>query len=297
MTTTEFITLGTAGGPVPKANRVAPCHAVVRGDHAILVDCGEGAMRQLRRIGVDFRDLHDIVLTHHHFDHIGSLFACIGINMMMQRKTPLSIYGPPGTARIVEGLCRACDVPCEIGFGIEGQDFPHPRGWVKVTEFGDGDSVTIGDVRVTGCENTHYRPEAEIGQPGPVSLSLRFDAPDRSIVFTGDTGPCGAVERLARGADLLVGELMDIEGTMDRVRRQNPHMTPARIEAMARHMAAHHLTPEDLGDMAARAGVAKVVAVHIPLETITPATAPAYVARVASRFSGEIVIAEDLDRF
>ncbi|MEQ8166616.1 MAG: MBL fold metallo-hydrolase, partial [Alphaproteobacteria bacterium] len=36
-------------------------------------------MTQLRRVGVEFRTVDHIVLTHHHFDHIGSLFACIGL--------------------------------------------------------------------------------------------------------------------------------------------------------------------------------------------------------------------------
>jgi len=44
---TTFITLGTAGGPVPKLHRAAPAHAITYGDRVILIDCGEGAMQQL----------------------------------------------------------------------------------------------------------------------------------------------------------------------------------------------------------------------------------------------------------
>ena len=58
----------------------------------------------------------------------------------------------------------------------------------------------IDDVRVSCCENTHYRPEAELGQEGPVSLSYRFDTPDRSILFTGDTDPAGAWTASLRGS-------------------------------------------------------------------------------------------------
>ena len=68
---TTFITLGTAGGPVPKLHRAAPAHAITYGDRVILIDCGEGAMQQLMRVGIDFRRIDKVILSHHHFDHIG----------------------------------------------------------------------------------------------------------------------------------------------------------------------------------------------------------------------------------
>lgn len=294
---TGFITLGTAGGPVPKLNRAQPAHAIVRGDLTILVDCGDGAMGQLMRAGIDFRNVHHIILSHHHFDHIGGLFACLGKNMMLQRTQPLRIYGPKGTKKIVEGLCMASDVPCEVGFGIPGKGLPHPRDFVDVDEIEPNETLQIEDVRISCCENTHYRAETEFGKEGAVSLSLRFDAPDRSFVFTGDTGPCNAVVALASNADILFGEVMDVDATMDGVCKKNPHMTADRIEAMAKHMKEHHLIPEQLGDLAREANVGQVVAVHIPLDSITPETAPEYVAKIASQFDGPISISEDLTRY
>jgi ribonuclease BN (tRNA processing enzyme) len=294
---TKFITLGTAGGPVPKLHRAAPSHAITRGERVILIDCGEGTMQQLMRAGIDFRRVHKIILTHHHFDHIGSLFTCLGINMMLQRKEPITIYGPPGTRQIVEGLAMACDVPNQIGFGVKGQSFPHPRDFVQVEEITSDSTFRIDDIDITCCENTHYRPENELGTEGPVSLSLRFDAPDRSIVFTGDTGPCRAVEQLAKGAQLLVGEMMLAEQVIAQLQSKNPHMTPERIAMMGKHLHHHHLSPAELGELAARAGVAQVVAVHIPLDSITPDSAPDFAVQISARFSGAVSIANDLDPF
>lgn len=45
-------------------------------------------------------------------------------------------------------------------------------------------------------------------------LGRRFDTPDRSFVFTGDTGPSDAVTKLAEGADVLVTEVGEIESMM-----------------------------------------------------------------------------------
>lgn len=291
---TTFITLGTSGGPMPNPLRAQPAHLLCHADGHVLLDCGEGAIDQIGRAGIDFREVHDVVLTHHHFDHIGSLFACLGRNMMLQRQQPLNIFGPAGTELIVERLCAACDVPQEIGFGVPGQVLPHPRDFVTVTEIAPGDAVRFGAVRMTCCENTHYRTEDKLGQDGYLSLSLRFDAPDRSICLSGDTGPCGAVEEFAKGVDLFIGELMDFDLVMRRLRATSPDVPKERLETMLNHLAPHHLTPEQLGEMAARAGAKHLVAVHLPKGVCTPDNAETYAARVRAVFAGKVSIGADL---
>jgi ribonuclease BN (tRNA processing enzyme) len=294
---TTFITLGTGGGPMQQEGRAQPAHLLQTGGRSILIDCGEGAVTQMKRAGVEYRDVDHVFLTHHHFDHIGSLFALLGLNMMTQRPRPLTVYGPPGTASVIAGLVAACDVPNDIGFGIPGQQLPHPRDFVAVREIVPGDEVEIDALRVSCCENTHYRGEAAHGSAGHLSLSLRFDAPDRSVCVTGDTGPCTAVETLAQGVDLFVGEMMDVDLTMSRVRAANPQMPEARVAMIAAHLGQHHLSPEDLGEMAARAGAQALVAVHFAPGMVTPQSAPGYLARVSAVFEGEVHLSEDLGRY
>lgn len=287
-------TLGTAGGPMQNPDRAQPAFLLMNGTRPVLIDCGDGAMRQLKRAGIEFRDVAEIFLTHHHFDHIGGLFACLGVNMMTMRRDPLTIHGPAGTAQILDGLFAGCDVPQAIGFGVAGQVMPHPRDFVKVREIQPGEVLTTGGMQVTACENTHYRAEAKFGQQGPISLSYRFDMPDRSVVLTGDTGECHALEELARGADLLISEMADLDLTMQRVRERNALMPDAQIDKIREHLASHHLSPEQVGDLAARAAVAQVVAVHFAPGVAAPETAPSYAARIAARFNGRVEIASDL---
>ncbi|MGH1465956.1 MAG: MBL fold metallo-hydrolase [Cognatishimia sp.] len=202
----------------------------MRRNHSILVDCGEGAFRQLMLAGIDLRHVDEIFLSHHHFDHIGSLFAGLGVNMMLHRRTPLAIYGPPGTREFVGHLIRAYDFPHSIGFGVAGQTLMHPRDFVAVQDVVPGDQIEVGDIRVTFCENTHYRSEDKFSEEGPISQSLRFDTPDRSMVFTDDTGPCKALEAFTYGADLLVGELIDVDRVVKRMGKQHPDLPAEEIE-------------------------------------------------------------------
>lgn len=297
MPSTKFITLGTAGGPTPKPHRMPPAHAVAYDGGTILVDCGEGAFQQLRRAGFDPKQVHELFITHHHFDHIGSLFACLGLNMMMHRDKPMNIYGPPGTSEILEHLIAACDIPQATGYGVPGQTLPHPRDFIVSRDIQPGDVFDIDGTRISCCENTHYRSEDQFGNKGPVSLSYRFDMPDRSMVFTGDTGPCRALEDLAKGADLLVGELFDADIVVNHLRARNPDMSDKALQQMSQHFTEHHLTPEDLGELASRAGVKQLVAVHIPFHTKSAGEDAKYVKRISAKFSGSVTISEDLAEY
>ena len=89
------------------------------------------------------------------------------------------------------------------------------------------------------------------------ALAYRFDTPGGSVVFSGDTGPCDNVRRLAAGADVLVHEAIDLEWMAERVN----HL-PNR-DAVMGHLGRAHCPPEDAGRIAAQAGVRTLVLSHL----------------------------------
>ena len=285
-----WVELGTQSGPIPSPTRSEPAHLLLWHDQAVLIDAGDGASRQLARAHVDLGAVKTVFLSHLHFDHTGGLFAFLG--MRYQGSGPgcstVTIYGPPGTKRLVEGL-RAAIQP---GAGLSPMAPPD----VNVVELSDGAKVSLGDIDVTAAANTHYNLWNGAGAK-PVALSYRFTLPDRSIVYTGDTGPSPAVEKLARGADLLVSEIMDADTALAAIERKYPLVPGLAFSFVREHFTKEHLLPDQVGLLAARAGVHALVLTHFGGDANDSRQIARLTQTIATRYKGPIRFANDLDRF
>ena len=293
-----FITLGTMGGPVASPDRSQPSNAIVQEGLVYLVDAGDGSVQQLARAGLRLRQVKAVFLSHLHADHTGGLSALLSLRNQTTLTERLAIYGPPGTRDLVNGIVASMQPAARAGYGIPGQSWQSPAESVAVIELEDGGRAEVGAMIVTAAQNTHYdfAPGSEEDRLYK-SLSFRFDLPGRSIVYTGDTGPSSAVEALARGADLLVSEMIDLPNTMATVARNSPDMTPDAKGRLEQHLSTHHLTPEAVGQLAASAGVKAVVVTHFAGGTPNAEANQSYVAQIRSHFSGPVTLANDLDRF
>jgi len=293
----SFLTLGTHGGPVSDSRRSQPANALVVGQAVYLVDAGDGAVQQLARAGLSLAAVRAVFISHIHIDHTGGLFAVLGLRHQMGSTGKLLVYGPPGIKAMVEGLVAAIVPEAQSGYGIAGEDYVPPQGTVEVVELRDGASVKLDGFTVTVAENSHYSfvkgsdMDRRFG-----SVSFRFNLPDRSIVYTGDTGPSDAVTGLARNADLLVTELADPAFAETFVAR-GPGPQPKRAREMHDHMVNHHISPDQVGQMAARARVHRVVITHLVAGRDPNIDTAPFVAGVRKWFDGPVEIAADLNRY
>jgi ribonuclease BN (tRNA processing enzyme) len=130
-------------------------------------------------------------------------------------------------------------------------------------------------------------------------LSYRFDLADRSIVYTGDTGPSAALAELARGADLLVSEMIDGDAVLAQMRPPGARV-PEPAEAptgFAWHMTAHHMNPLEVGELAAAAEVGRLVVTHFAPNPAGPEQAARYLEAIGTRFAGATELARDLGSY
>jgi ribonuclease BN (tRNA processing enzyme) len=121
-------------------------------------------------------------------------------------------------------------------------------------------------------------------------LAYRFDTPSGSVVFSGDTGPCDNVVRLAQGADYLVHEVIDVGFIANLVTKM-----PNR-DNIIKHLTESHTSPEDAGRIAARAGVQTLVLSHL-VPGDSEIAEDKWEARARAEFDGNVICGVDLDQF
>jgi len=299
----RLVLLGTQGGPIPNPHRAQISTLLELDGQLYLIDAGDGVSRQMSAAGYQPGQLQRIFLTHLHFDHTAGLSTLMSVRWFSagirgQQIPPLGIVGPPGTRHIVEAGLDYLSVSERI-FNTIGK-LPASRTMFEAKDLGEnniGAGKTIyedGTVRVSAVENSHYL-SASMGPDGvrDLSLSYRFDWPEGSVVFTGDTGPSDALVELAKGAGVLVSEVDLFFADPPLSPAAGFRIDPARMEEMRAHHTKGHLTPRALGELASKAGVKKVVLTHL-VPGVQTETAGRYTERVAEYFPGEVVLGEDL---
>jgi ribonuclease Z len=132
----EVTLLGT-GSPMVDANRAGPSTLVRAGSDLFLVDCGRGALMRAAAVGVGAANIAALLLTHLHSDHITDLSDVITTRWVTTfTRTPLPVFGPPGTAAVVAATLEALapDISYRVGHHA---DITEPPA-VEVHEFTDG---------------------------------------------------------------------------------------------------------------------------------------------------------------
>ena len=243
---TQVVMLGT-GTPNADPERSGPAVSVVRNGRSYLVDAGPGIVRRAAaasRLGFEAlepKNLKVLFLTHLHSDHTIGLPDVILSGWVLERTTPLELYGPPGTKAMVDHVLAA--YAADIRNRLDGLEPANETGYrVNVHEIVPGVVFDDGNVKVTAFAVPHGDWE--------VAFGYRFDSADRSIVISGDTRASDAVVTACNGCDLLVHEVYSAE----RFRTRPPEWQ--------RYHARAHTSTEELAALATRARPKQLVLYH-----------------------------------
>lgn len=298
-----WITLGTAGGP-PLHGEVAPiANALVVRDAVYLFDVGNSVLRQLDAAGLAVRQLQGVFISHHHIDHNADLGLVMVQNWLFGSRKPLPVVGPPGTSQLVNGLVAA-HAPTELasfavagkpnpplGSAISAQDLPGTLE--RATVVYQDERITVSAISVDHYQVPPVAPLAVL----PTAVAYRIEAGGRSFVYSGDTGPSPRLGLLAKGADVLVAEVVEVEAIAASLKATMPQAPQLVVNGIAGNMSANHLEPEVIGDIAEAAGVRQVVLTHYVPTLSTLGDAAALKQRIIRRYRGTVSLARDLDRF
>jgi ribonuclease BN (tRNA processing enzyme) len=276
---TKLILLGTKGGPRVAAARSNPANVVMVNDRPYLVDCGYGVTRQLIAAGISPQQVRTILITHHHSDHILELGPLLHNMWVDGLHEPIDVWGPPGLEQIISGFFQS--MRYDIDIRIESDGRVDLRSLIRVHEFAaPGVMFDTNDLKVSAAKVNH--------PPLTHAYAYRFDTHDRSIVLSGDTAPCPEIVALATGADVLLHEVLHLDG-IDRLIGRVPNAPKLREALLAMH------TPtQAVGKVAAEAGAKTLVLNHFVPGDDSSITEDMWRADPSRDFSGSLVIGRDL---
>ncbi len=187
----------------------------------ILLDLGNGALGALQRY-VDPLVIDAVLISHLHADHCMDLCGYY----VLRKYHPagpaarIPVWGPPGAA---DRMALAYDLPLDSGMRAEFDFRTFPA-----------ESFSVGPFTI----------DAALVEHPVAAYAVRVSADGRVLTYSGDTGPCDALDQASLGADLLLAEASFIDGG------DNP--------------PSLHLTGKDCGETATRAAVGRLVLTHIP---------------------------------
>jgi len=277
---TRIVLLGTKGGPrVGEAGRSNPATLLVINDVPYLIDCGYGVTKQLITAGIALDRLRYIFITHHHSDHNLEFGPLIYNTWITGLPAQIDAYGPPGLTKMAEQFFDYQKFDIDVRIVDEGRT--DPRKLVTTHEISKpGVVLTNNDVKVSMCVVRH--------PPIKDSYAYRFDAKDRSVVISGDTAYAPELAEFAKGADVLVHEVMYLPG-IEALLKRLPN-----AKRLREHLMAAHTLPEEVGKIAAQAGVKTLVLTHFVPGDDASITDEQWSADVRKHFKGQIVVGKDL---
>jgi ribonuclease Z len=273
--------LGT-GTPTPSLKRMSSGYLVETGARKILFDFGPGAYHRLLEAGVKPVEVTDVFFTHLHYDH------CLDyVRLVMTRwdqgagKIPeLNVYGPAHTRKMTDAIINDVFGPdleartelpmSQAVFEARGGKLPRAKPNPVVRELKNNDTVDGPGFSVKVHSVIHAQPILEC-------FGYRLEADGNSFAYSGDAGPCKAMEDLARNVDVMVHMCHFISGTALNIefeKRNGGHLEIARL--------------------AQAAGVRNLVASHITEQMDVPGVKERLIREMSELYKGNLFFGEDL---
>lgn len=277
------VTLLGTGHPGPSMERFGPSTLVEAGGEKFLFDCGRGVPQRLNQLKLPFASVNSLFLTHLHSDHVLGIPDLWLTGWLLGRDTPLHVWGPVGTKDMTAHLSKAYEADIRIRIADEG--LPDQGAAFSVEDISEGTVYESKGVKITAFEVDH----GELIKP---AFGYRVDYARRSVVLSGDTRPSEKLIQMSQGVDVLIHEVAALPLAYPQDASQTPSLPSWVSPERLRRVIAHHSTPEQAGEVFARAKPRLAVYSHIVL--IGPVTVKDLVSRTKTTYAGAVEVGEDL---
>jgi ribonuclease BN (tRNA processing enzyme) len=247
------LTILGCSGSLPGPNAACSGYLLEADGFALVVDFGNGVLAALQEIRDPF-GIDALLLSHLHPDHCADVSALTVLRRyhpappQERRERRLPVYAPAEAAtRLAAAYAPSEQERLETDLG-DVFDFHALRPGI----------VRIGPFEVTSAHVVH--PCEAFG--------FRITHAGHTLVYTGDSGACPALDTLARDADVLLAEASWTHAD-DR---------PTDL----------HLSGREAGELAQRGGVGRLLVTHVPPWTDRTAV----LGEAKAAFDGDVALAE-----
>ena len=262
----RVVFLGTSGS-VPTLKRSLPSVMVQCPREQWMFDCGESTQRQMMQAKVSFHKKLKVFLTHLHGDHVLGLPGVLQTMALMDRKEPVSVYGPVGIKDFLlcakETLKFGLTFPVEISeilsegiildkeeYSVEAARSNHAVDSYAYAfiekprpgKFYPKKALTLGVPEGELWSKLQDGEEIKLAddrvvKPSDVMGPLRSG---RKIVYTGDTRPFEGFAKFAAGADLVIHDCT-FDDSLSEKAAVDGHSTPSQAAGQAKAAGAKRL--------------------------------------------------------
>jgi len=239
----------------------------------ILIDCGEGTQRQLRKAKINPCKITRLLITHIHGDHvfgIPGLFKTLTFN---DYNKTLQIYGPKGTKEFIKNIFKtfiATKIKVNVKVNeVKNKVFETPDFSMTSLPLDHG-TPTLGyvfqekqKIRINKAKLKKLKISAKdkfklrkLLQKKNIKIKnktikykdLTYFEKARKISFVLDTGPCPNLSKLVKNSDIAIIESTFLDKDKYVVSKEKTHK---------------HLTAEQAAKTAKKANVKKLYLTHL----------------------------------
>ena len=258
--------LGTAD-QIPSADRNHTAILLSYEGENILVDCGEGTQRQFRKAHLNPCKVTRILITHWHGDHVLGLPGLLSTLSLSGYQKTLCIYGPRGTKEFIKemlsvfGFKRKYEIKVEE---VDGKFFDNGDFSLEAEQMEHGipcnaySFIKKGQIRIDKAKLKKFKiPEGphlqNLKQGKDISINgkkfkakdLTFKDENKKISFVLDTKDNSKIVPFVKGSDILICE------------------SSFEKELKSQAIEHLHLTSDQVGEVAKKAGVKKLALTHL----------------------------------
>lgn len=290
----EGITVFTIGTSSPfPGERAQTGTGIIINGHFFIFDVGPGVVQKAENIGLPLDRVEGAFISHWHSDHFMDLPYLINRSWVLGRENKLHVYGPEGLDTLMHAIDQLLHIENQYRVdhhGAELMDLSKGRGIPH--EFAvDQEGTTIvyeqDGIRISAFDVNHEPIEPAVG--------YAIEYKGKKVVISGDTKKNETLIEMAKGADLLIHEVL-LASVLKGVSRRLESSGNSRNARIVTDIQDYHSTPGEVAEVAQRAQVKQLILHHFVPPPDLKIIENVYRQELKA-YKGPIHFAEDGDKF